>query len=490
MTEYLVMGNRAAHQAPSRDCLGHEEIGKVIQDLNDSLEWRVAREDFSKNSITVNIGPKFVSVSLENIHRFLSANKKSGVDWESQKFHSIPIFTEVDRLSHVKHKHKWQSIQSQLRDQYPDMSEVKIEMKVIQAYQETEDKNFSSQLAEEAELEVQRMIEEGMKGRRGLLIRGFKCEEDMYEKLSTLLGIRLVPSCSEDHQHRKECYRMESDIILVYPYMDKLAIRLIEVKRPNSIPWAKYDKKSVKPAHIAKAGEQLVKAIRFSLAFLPEVSSDKLDVKAVMAFPESECQELFCEDCSQSVISKEDMDGGPQRVLEKLSVQPNLVTAESETLFLTICSRLIGTESLLHQGKRLLTEKFTLSKEAQKKNFDLMEKGLILLSNEQRELYERLETADHLKHFFFSGGSGTGKTQMSLLTLESLMKRYEGRNVQIYITYCTHGQEKNFALRNTFEAFKEERSSREQGHVTFHISSLESLSKKVSDLQICLTLSF
>ena len=71
----------------------------------------------------------------------------------------------------------------------------------------------------------------------------------MYEKLSTLLGIRLVPSCSEDHQHRKECYRMESDIILVYPYMDKLAIRLIEVKRPNSIPWAKYDKKSVKPAH-------------------------------------------------------------------------------------------------------------------------------------------------------------------------------------------------------------------------------------------------
>ena len=104
-----------------------------------------------------------------------------------------------------------------------------------------EDKQFCNYLSTLAELKLQEKIEEAMRGRPGLLIRNFKSEEHLYKDLSQLLGIPIVPNCSRtDHEHKKECYRMETDFILLYPDRDKLAIRLIEVKRPNSVPWTRF----------------------------------------------------------------------------------------------------------------------------------------------------------------------------------------------------------------------------------------------------------
>merc|ERR1739844_250248 len=171
-----------------------------------------------------------------------------------------------------------------------------------------EDKQFSNYLSERAELKVQEMIEAGMRGRPGLLIRSFKSEENLYKELSKLLGISIVPNCSSDHDHKKECYRMETDFILLYPNRDKLAIRLIEVKRPNSVPWTRYVKKPLNPRLVASAQEQLVRALGFSLAFLPDVPTVNLDIKAVMAFPESLCSEEFCNECSDLIITMEDIN--------------------------------------------------------------------------------------------------------------------------------------------------------------------------------------
>ena len=106
---------------------------------------------------------------------------------------------------------------------------------------------FSEYLSQRAELKVREKIEEGMKGRPGLLIGNFKSEKHLYENLSKLLGFPIVvPNCDEKHHqpgedHKEECYRMETDFILLYPDRDKLAIRLIEVKRPNSVPWIRLD---------------------------------------------------------------------------------------------------------------------------------------------------------------------------------------------------------------------------------------------------------
>ena len=231
---------------------------------------------------------------------------------------------------------------------------------------------FCNYLSERAELKVQEMIEAGMRGRPGLLIRSFKSEENLYKELSKLLGISIVPNCSKDHtKHTKECYRMETDFILLYPDRDKLAIRLIEVKRPSSVPWAKHVKKPLNPRLVASAQEQLVRALNFSLAFLPDVPTVKLDIKPVMAFPESLCSAEFCQDCSDLIITMEDINKGPEQVVKKLSIGSELVTDDSKALFLQACARLIGKESLLHTGYRTLADKFSRSKEAQKDHIAL-----------------------------------------------------------------------------------------------------------------------
>ena len=318
-----------------------------------------------------------------------------------------------------------------------------------------------------------------MRGRPGLLIRSFKSEENLYKELSKLLGISIVPNCSRDHDHKKECYRMETDFILLYPDRDKLAIRLIEVKRPNSVLWAKHIKKPVNPRLVASAQEQLVRALGFSLAFLPDVPTVNLDIKAVMAFPESLCSTEFCEDCIDHVISLEDINKGPEQVLEKLSIGSDSASDDSKKLFLTACARLIGKESLLHVGYRSLADRFSKNKETQRNNISRIEKELILLSPEQRKVFRALKKYHNLIHFYFVGGSGTGKTHMSLLAVDHLIRRYQERdssqNIQVYLTYRNQGSEENSALQNFFQSFSDARKG--HGNVTFHISTFENLGK-------------
>ena len=339
---------------------------------------------------------------------------------------------------------------------------------------------FCKYLSEQAELKVQEMIEAGMRGRPGLLIRSFKSEENLYKELSKLLGISIVPNCNKDHtKHTKECYRMETDFILLYPDSDKLAIRLIEVKRPNSVPWTKHVKKPLNSRLVASAQDQLVRALGFSLAFLPEIPTVNLDIKPVMAFPETLCETEFCNDCSDLVITMEDINKGPDQVLQKLYVGSESVTDDSKALFLKACARLIGKESLLHVGYRTLTDKFSRNKETQRNNINKIEKELILLSPEQRKVFRALEKYPNLIHFYFVGGSGTGKTHMSLFAVDHLIRRYRKRdssqNIQVYLTYRNQSSEENSALENFFHSFSDARKGHD--NVTFHISTFENLGK-------------
>ena len=133
-------------------------------------------------------------------------------------------------------------------------------------------------------------------------------------------------------------------------------------------------------------------------------------------------------------------------------------------------------------GNRALGDKFSRSKEIQERAVTRMERELILLSPVQREVFRRLETREHLQHFFFVGGSGTGKTQMSLLTIQSLVKRYTRRNptgqIFLYLTYRQEYPGQNLALQETFERFVTDKLRGR--NLSVKISALESLGKLFS----------
>ena len=237
------------------------------------------------------------------------------------------------------------------------------------------------------------------------------------------------------------------------------------------------------PRLVAGAQEQLVRALKFTLAFLPDVPSNKLDIKPVMAFPESLCSAEFCEDCSPSVLTLEDVNEGPEQILKKLSVEPESATDDSKELFLKACSRLIGKESLLHVGYRSLADKFRKGKERHATTIARMERELIMLSPEQRKVLRTLQSNRELKYFCFVGGSGTGKTQLSLLTVDHLIKRYQSRDpaqrIHVYLTYRQKNREENIALQQTFRDFGSCRSE----NVEIVISKFENLGELHSNIE-------
>ena len=187
----------------------------MLQELERILEEREVVVAASDKGIMVNVGPQFEEVSLRNIHNFLGASSR---ELEAmQAFYSVPTFTREDDLSEQRNRKKWESILAEVSSSEPELSEEEVERRGTEEMMEREDKQFSNYLSVRAELSLQEVVEEGMRGRPGLLVRSVRSEEHLYRDLSTLLDIEIVPSCSEDHEHRKECYRMETDFLLVYP---------------------------------------------------------------------------------------------------------------------------------------------------------------------------------------------------------------------------------------------------------------------------------
>ena len=107
------------------------------------------------------------------------------------------------------------------------------------------------------------------------------------------------------------------------------------------------------------------------------------------------------------------------------------------------------------------------------------EKNMIMLSLPQLQALRTIQSNSDLKYFCFVGGSGTGKTQMSLLTVKHLIRRYRekdpSQNIQVYLTYRNQTSEENSALEKLFKSVRDERKG--DDNVTFHISTFENLGK-------------
>ena len=141
----------------------------MLQELERILEEREVVVAASDKGIMVNVGPQFEEVSLRNIHNFLGA---SSMEWEAmQAFYSVPTFTREDDLSEQRNRNKWESIQAEVRSSEPELSEEEVERRGTEEMMEREDKQFSNYLSVRAELRLQEMVEEGMRGRPGLLVR-------------------------------------------------------------------------------------------------------------------------------------------------------------------------------------------------------------------------------------------------------------------------------------------------------------------------------
>ena len=152
-------------------------------------------------------------------------------------------------------------------------------------------KQFEAVLTNEMELIL---IRKSMDGSPGLLIRSVETDRDVSQvKMKNLyelsdLGIDIsVYNCNNpEHSqtgHKDQCYRSESDFILLYVDGEKLCIRFIEVKIPNTTPWAKEDKLPGR-VMVMKCLEQLRKGVNFILSIMHDIPSENLDIKVLSAF--------------------------------------------------------------------------------------------------------------------------------------------------------------------------------------------------------------
>ena len=249
-------------------CPNHKErvdmYVKILEYIRNRTQIKTDKEFFTptkkdKKKLKINKGPETVQWNMEDLQEHFKAQD----EWATMKTSllSLPSFEEKTPKD-VKSEH-WKEFE---KDKDLDMDK------------DADFQRFENLLAREAEIDVKEKISFSLSGQRGLLIRSVDYEKlgriENYKALKEL-GIDIpLSNCDcevgpedEEPQHKKSCYRGETDLMLFYPSDGKLCVRIIEVKRRRSTPWAPNDEPS--GSLISKALEQLLKGYKFVLAFLP-----------------------------------------------------------------------------------------------------------------------------------------------------------------------------------------------------------------------------
>ena len=167
---------------------------------------------------------------------------------------------------------------------------------------------------------------------------------------------------------------------------------------------------------------------------LPDVPSDKLNIRTIIALPETENDDLFSGDVSRDVISKDDLVLGPSHLANKLGIVHSSVDPEQNQNFISLCARLWP-----ETGKKLVDykdeHKYVIRYE------DDVAKQLLLFNEDQRNILNNLDEEENqqIKNFALCGGSGTGKTIMGLEIVKKLIKAYEKNKVErVHVYAVTH----------------------------------------------------
>ena len=198
---------------------------------------------------------------------------------------------------------------------------------------------------------------------------------------------------------------------------------------------------------VTGAFQQLVRDVKFLLALLPDIPAQYINIKALVAFPETSASTLFCKDCSQFILSKEDFEENSEYLKLKLSIENPVLDKENENLFLTAVARLIGKESEEFPPKAI--NNFVV-------NFEETVDTLIFLDEKQMSILRTLDENKETKNFGLKGPSGSGKTIIGIKIVNKLIDRY-----------FDDGYKKVFVYAVIFDAYYNSRDTGEMHLTTF-----------------------
>ena len=228
---------------------------------------------------------------------------------------------------------------------------------------------------------------------------------------------------------------MEIDLILLVPSENKICIIISEVKRIEEL-------KNFNP--VQNALIQLSKDVKFVLSLLPDIPAENIIIKTFAVFPETKTNQIFCSQCAEHILSREDFEFGLESFKKKLCLETPKLTKENEGLLLNACARLIGHEQIeLFEP----INKYIIS-------FENTVDTLLFLDEDQQSLLSTLdEDLPKIKHFALKGPSGSGKTIISIKIANKLIDRYLCKKVEKVFIYAGAMKqvEKGMKLTKYFE---------------------------------------
>ncbi len=231
----------------------------------------------------------------------------------------------------------------------------------------------------------------------------------------------------------------EIDLMLAYVSGDFLHIVVYEVKRSQTLPWQNEAKPPNKQA-VNKAETQLYKDVEFLMAILAGIPPDQVQFHTVACFPDTplaELEKIMCKDCLENqVICQEDCPEDGDEILSslreksKVPEKPDPASANGKQHLLSLCTRCLSHQSLLHNGYREVAdqEKLATSRLAfttQTVDEKMKQNEFVVASPQQQEAIASFTASSIQKCFVLTGAAGTGKTLVASQVANNLIQSLE-----------------------------------------------------------------
>merc|ERR1712130_220640 len=231
----------------------------------------------------------------------------------------------------------------------------------------------------------------------------------------------------------------EIDLMLAYVSGDFLHIVVYEVKRSQTLPWQNEAKPPNKQA-VNKAETQLYKDVEFLMAILAGISPDQVKFHTVACFPDTplaELEKIMCKDCLENqVICQEDCPEDGDDILSslreksKVPEKPDPASANGKQHLLSLSTRFLSHQSLLHNGYREVAdqEKLATSRLAfttQTVDEKMKQNEFVVASPQQQQAIDSFTASSSQSCFLMTGAAGTGKTLVASQVVNNLIQSLE-----------------------------------------------------------------
>ena len=200
------------------DCVGHQERLDLDSYIERKLEERELTVVDYDGFLNVNTGPNYKKLTLREVQN----SYKKSVEWKkiTKSFYCIPNLEKRDFKTKKKKKEIIAQYEKLLLEKTKAMAEECMQ-------RDKEFKHYEAVLTTETELSLRELILKSMDGSPGLLLRSVETDkvvsQDKMENLCELsdLGIKIPLYNCQDPQHTQtchtdQCFRSESDFILLY----------------------------------------------------------------------------------------------------------------------------------------------------------------------------------------------------------------------------------------------------------------------------------